>query len=50
MDICIALVIGKGYQGFKEDELLSAFKADKRFVVKGEGVFGSEISVRRKSR
>jgi tetratricopeptide (TPR) repeat protein len=50
MDICIALVIGKGYQGFKEDELLSAFKADKRFMVKGEGLFGSEISVRRKSR
>ena len=50
IDICNALVTGKGYQDFKVDELLLALKADIRFKVGGEGLFGSEISVRRKSR
>jgi tetratricopeptide (TPR) repeat protein len=50
MDICIALVIGKVYKDFKEEELLLALKSDNRFNVDDKGLFGSEISVRRKSR
>ena len=50
MDICNSLIIGNGYQHFKEEKLLAALKADKRFKIEGEGFFGSEISVLRKSR
>jgi hypothetical protein len=50
MDICNELILGGGYLDFKEEELLLSLKTDKRFKVEGEGLFGSEISVRRKSR
>ena len=50
MDICHQVSMGRGYQAFKEEDLLSALQADSRFQVEGEGLFGSEISVRRPSR
>jgi hypothetical protein len=50
MDICSELILGGNYQDFKEEELLSALKSDKRFKVEDKGLFGSEISVSRKPR
>jgi tetratricopeptide (TPR) repeat protein len=50
MDICNALLIGSGYQAFTEEALLAALKADTRFKVEGDGLFGSEVSVLRTSR
>jgi tetratricopeptide (TPR) repeat protein len=45
VDICHTLILGKGCQAFKGEELLSALRVDKRFKVEGEGLFGSQISV-----
>ena len=49
-DICNDFILRGDYQDFKEEELLSALKSDKRFKVEDKGLFTSEISVRRKSR
>lgn len=46
-EICNDFVLRGSYQDFKEEDLLLALKSDKRFIVKDEGLFGSDISVRR---